>query len=175
MESNLKDVISNNLLVVERFVLRVCCLIICNSFDQIIVVCAVILLLNVQRILISTSTIFFFLANNVFVVFKQLACLVFCGWMRLVLVMIILVTSLVPILWSWLCSVWYNLRNIYYTTIALSLSNHGRHHSLRKIMRLWNLIWQNCLRIVCLIEISWNVCLVWAVTCSWSSSGRWSL
>ena len=94
-----------NLLVVERFVLRIGDLIICNSFDQIIVIGAVVLLRNVQRITIGTPTIFFFLSNDILVVLKQLAGLVFRGRMRLVL----LILPLVSVLGPRLSSVWNNL------------------------------------------------------------------
>ena len=92
--------------------------------------------------------------------------------LRLILRVLII---LISILWSRLCTIWNNLLNIDDTVVGLRLANHGSHHSLWKIMRLWQLVLNDTLRIVLLIEVCLNIGLIWVISSPRTSSRCWSL
>lgn len=120
------------LLIMKRLVLCIVGLVVAYALYQIVVIAAVTLL--VQRVVITTASVLFLLANYVLIVLQQLTGLVLGRGVGLILIVVVLVIGPAAVLSSGLCPVRDNLRNVDDATIALSLPKHWGHHPLREVV-----------------------------------------
>ena len=118
-----------------------------DTLDEVVV--RIVLLRHVQRVVIARTAIgiLFLFPDYVLVVLQKLTGFVLGCRMWLILILIILIGWIAKLGSGLGCPVWNYLLHIDYATVALGLTtHHGGHHALREIMRLRNLVGQNCLR-----------------------------